>query len=54
MPQHNLRELIESAYERRQEISAGNADASLVRAIEETIGLLDRGEARVAERRDGQ
>jgi 2,3,4,5-tetrahydropyridine-2,6-dicarboxylate N-succinyltransferase len=49
-----LQATIESAFERRAEITPSNADASLMRAIEETIELLDSGRARVAEKRDGQ
>ncbi len=49
-----LQGLIESAFERRQTITAANADAGLKAAIDSAIGMLDRGEARVAERVAGK
>jgi 2,3,4,5-tetrahydropyridine-2-carboxylate N-succinyltransferase len=49
-----LQATIETAFERRAEITPANADASLMRAIEETIELLDSGRARVAEKKDGE
>jgi 2,3,4,5-tetrahydropyridine-2-carboxylate N-succinyltransferase len=54
MPASPLQCLIESAFERRQAITAANADAELKAAIDSAIGMLDRGEARVAERVAGQ
>ena len=44
-----LRQTIEDAFERRAEITPANADAATRRAIEDCIGLLDSGKARVAE-----
>jgi 2,3,4,5-tetrahydropyridine-2-carboxylate N-succinyltransferase len=43
----DLQKLIEDLWEHRDELSSSDPDAS--QAIVETIGLLDRGEARVAE-----
>jgi 2,3,4,5-tetrahydropyridine-2-carboxylate N-succinyltransferase len=49
-----LQSTIEAAFERRADITPSNADASLLRAIEDTIDLLDSGRARVAEKKNGQ
>ena len=49
-----LRQTIEAAFERRAEINPTNVERSLRDAIEECIGLLDSGRARVAEKQDGQ
>ena len=51
---NELRPLIEAAFERRQTITPGNVDATLVAAIDQTIDLLDRGVQRVAEPIGGQ
>jgi 2,3,4,5-tetrahydropyridine-2,6-dicarboxylate N-succinyltransferase len=48
-----LRQTIEAAFERRAEINPGNVERSLRDAIEECIGLLDTGRARVAEKHGG-
>ncbi|HET7174911.1 MAG TPA: 2,3,4,5-tetrahydropyridine-2,6-dicarboxylate N-succinyltransferase [Gammaproteobacteria bacterium] len=48
------RPLIEAAFEKRAGITPDNADAALRRAVEAVVGLLDSGDARVAEKRDGQ
>ena len=45
----DLRRMIESAYERRAELAPESAPGKLREAIEAAIGLLDSGEARVAE-----
>jgi 2,3,4,5-tetrahydropyridine-2-carboxylate N-succinyltransferase len=50
----HLQSVIESAFEHRQNITATNVDAGLKAAIDRAIGLLDRGEARVAERVAGK
>ncbi|HEV2333090.1 MAG TPA: 2,3,4,5-tetrahydropyridine-2,6-dicarboxylate N-succinyltransferase [Gammaproteobacteria bacterium] len=47
------RHLIEAAFEKRAGITPDNADAALRRAVETVIGLLDSGDVRVAEKRDG-
>ena len=44
-----LQGLIEAAYERRAELTPQTVSAELAAAIEECIGLLDSGTARVAE-----
>jgi 2,3,4,5-tetrahydropyridine-2-carboxylate N-succinyltransferase len=48
------RELIESAFERRAEISPRRVPRELDVALEECLELLDSGRARVAEKIDGQ
>ena len=45
---------IDAAFEDRAKFAPGNAPADVVAAVENAIGLLDRGEARVAEKVDGQ
>jgi 2,3,4,5-tetrahydropyridine-2-carboxylate N-succinyltransferase len=45
---------IDEAFERRADITAKNSPPALRHAIEESIELLDSGQARVAEKRDGQ
>ena len=49
-----LQKTIEAAFERRAQITPSNADAALLRAIDETLELLDSGRARVAEKKDGK
>ncbi len=51
---HALQPVIESAFERRTDISPGNVDAATSAAIEESIALLDAGTLRIAEQRGGQ
>jgi 2,3,4,5-tetrahydropyridine-2-carboxylate N-succinyltransferase len=51
---NELQSIIEAAFERRAEITPATADATLLRAIDEVIELLDSGRARVAEKRNGQ
>jgi len=45
---------IDDAFERRADITAKNAPPPLRHAIEESIELLDSGQARVSEKKDGQ
>ena len=47
----SLQDVIENAFERRGEISPTNAPADLREAVEETLGLLELGKVRVAEKR---
>jgi len=44
---------IESAFEDRAQFNPGNAPEDIRAAVERTLSLLDRGQARVAEKRDG-
>jgi 2,3,4,5-tetrahydropyridine-2-carboxylate N-succinyltransferase len=44
-----MKDIIEQAYERRNEISPSNVPAAVASAIGEAIDLLDQGKARVAE-----
>ena len=46
----NLQNIIEEAFERRADITPSNVDAQTKDAINESIMLLDSGQARVAER----
>jgi len=48
-----LRATVEAAYERRAELSPKNLTPALAAALEECLSLLDSGQARVAEPRDG-
>ncbi|HEY1992536.1 MAG TPA: 2,3,4,5-tetrahydropyridine-2,6-dicarboxylate N-succinyltransferase, partial [Gammaproteobacteria bacterium] len=50
----DIRSQIERAYEDRASLTPATAAAALKEAVEGAIGLLDRGEARVAEQRDRQ
>jgi 2,3,4,5-tetrahydropyridine-2,6-dicarboxylate N-succinyltransferase len=49
-----LRGIIDAAFERRGEITPKSVPADVSSAIEESIGLLDSGKARVAEKIDGK
>lgn len=49
-----LEAIINRAWDRRADISAGNADAELKQAVADTIELLDQGRLRVAEKTGGQ
>ena len=49
-----LQATIDDAFERRAELTPKNVPHALAVAIDETIDLLDRGKARVAEKRDGR
>ena len=49
----HLQQVIEQAFENRAEINPGNVDAGVRQAVTEALGLLDSGEARVAEPIDG-
>ena len=48
-----LARLIDQAFENRAALSPGNAPTDIRDAVEETLGLLDQGRLRVAEKRDG-
>jgi len=45
---------IDAAFEERTKLAPGNAPADVIAAVDEAIALLDSGEARVAEKVDGQ
>jgi 2,3,4,5-tetrahydropyridine-2-carboxylate N-succinyltransferase len=49
----DIRTRIEQAYEDRAKTTPGTADVALKDAVEAIVGMLDRGEARMAEKRDG-
>ena len=46
-------DIIEQAFERRGEITPASVDAGTREAVEHTLGQLDRGELRVAEKQGG-
>lgn len=50
---NKVQRIIEDAFERRGEIDAATASAELREAVAEALGLLELGQARVAEQRDG-
>lgn len=49
-----LQNVIESAFERRAEMTPANVDTVTREAVNQVIGLLDNSTLRVAEKRDGQ
>ncbi len=49
-----LQSLIESAFERRAELSPSSAPADVKDAVSKTLAALDAGRIRVAEKRDGR
>lgn len=49
----SLADFIDAAFEQRAQFSPTNAPADVRKAVDEAIGLLDSGKARVAEKRDG-
>ena len=49
-----LQRLIEAAFERRSDLNPRNVPQELAAALDESLELLDRGEARLAEKRDGE
>jgi 2,3,4,5-tetrahydropyridine-2-carboxylate N-succinyltransferase len=51
---NDMQQVIEAAYERRQELSPSNIDAATREAIESAVDALDRGVCRVAEPLDGR
>ncbi|BDH47044.1 2,3,4,5-tetrahydropyridine-2,6-dicarboxylate N-succinyltransferase [Salmonella enterica subsp. enterica serovar Choleraesuis] len=51
---HQLQTIIESAFERRAEITPANVDTATRDAVNQVIALLDNGTLRVSEKKDGQ
>lgn len=49
----DLQNIIEAAFERRAEITPNNVDAETKNAVQSALELLDKGQARVAEKKDG-
>jgi 2,3,4,5-tetrahydropyridine-2-carboxylate N-succinyltransferase len=55
MTEHaSLAATIDAAFDERMEYTPGNTPADVIAAVEQALGLLDSGAARVAEKRDGQ
>jgi len=50
----SLKDIVEQAFENRSEIKPGQADSAVVEAVDRALGMLDSGEARVAEKKDGE
>ena len=50
---NDLKNVIEQAFEKRAEITPLRVDTMVKEAVDETIRMLDKGELRVAEKRDG-
>ncbi|WP_394753322.1 2,3,4,5-tetrahydropyridine-2,6-dicarboxylate N-succinyltransferase [Crenothrix sp.] len=50
----DTKSIIESAFEQRTDITPANVSAEIRAAVNEVIGLLDSGAARVAEKIDGE
>jgi 2,3,4,5-tetrahydropyridine-2,6-dicarboxylate N-succinyltransferase len=48
----NIQSVIEDAFEHRKQLTPSNTTPEVRQAVETAIALLDRGEARVAEKRD--
>ncbi len=48
-----LKDIIDAAFERRQDIKPGQEDSGIADAVESALVLLDSGQARVAEKKDG-
>ncbi len=51
---NEIQKIIDSAFEQRAEITPRNVETHVKEAVSEAIALLDRGQARVAEKKDGQ
>ncbi|MFL6649611.1 MAG: 2,3,4,5-tetrahydropyridine-2,6-dicarboxylate N-succinyltransferase [Sulfurifustaceae bacterium] len=51
---NNLDKIINDAFEDRAKLSPKKASAKIKKAVDKAIALLDGGQARVAEKRDGQ
>jgi 2,3,4,5-tetrahydropyridine-2-carboxylate N-succinyltransferase len=49
-----LAALIDAAFEERAQFAPGRAPAAVAAAVEEALGMLDSGAARVAEKTDGE
>jgi len=49
----DIKKIIEDAFENRAEITPRSADTIVKEAVEEAMNLLDKGEARVAEKQGG-
>ncbi len=54
MDHASVREIIEQAFEDRNQLSKDNLPQDIASAIENTISALDSGSVRVAEKQDGQ
>ncbi len=51
---NEIQKIIDIAFERRAEITPRNVETHIKEAVSEAVALLDRGQARVAEKKDGK
>ena len=51
---NEIQKIIDSAFEQRAEITPRNVETHIKEAVSEALALLDRGQARVAEKKNGQ
>jgi len=51
---NDIQKIIDSAFERRAEITPRNVETQVKEAVSEAIALLDSGKVRVAEKKDGK
>ena len=54
MTTSDLQSIVDTAFERRTELTPGAVDPALAAALDEALARLERGELRVAEKVDGQ
>ena len=50
----DLQQRIEAAFENRAELTPANAPAELVADVKQALAMLDSGQARVAEKQNGE
>ena len=51
---NEIQKIIDDAFEQRADITPRNVETHVKEAVSEALALLDRGQARVAEKKDGQ
>jgi 2,3,4,5-tetrahydropyridine-2-carboxylate N-succinyltransferase len=54
MSDTNVQQIVELAFEKRQQLTPQNVEPAVKKAITETIEYLDRGKLRVAEKKNGE
>ena len=53
-PLHALQSLIESAFEKKEDLTPQNGETPLKEAVQEVLTLLESGKLHVAEKKEGQ